>query len=74
MSRLQGSLLRSAWLLSAVCDSHEQTAKLGSNPVQDSISKGTYLVQTNWILNVVNVYGTFRKMSSLGNQTKVQYR
>lgn len=39
VSRLQGSLLKSAWLTMAVCDSLEQTAKLGKNPVQDSISK-----------------------------------
>lgn len=39
VSRLQGYLLKSAWLTMAVCDSLEQTAKLGKNPVQDSISK-----------------------------------
>lgn len=38
-SRLQGSLLRSDWLLSAVSDSLEETTRLGNNLVQDSISK-----------------------------------
>lgn len=39
VSRLQGSLLRSAWLILAACDSLDQTAKLSKNPMQDSISK-----------------------------------